>query len=608
MIRDALMTLHFPLLVALALAGVAGTQQTTSDERPATPHFQVGVDLVPVDVSVLDRKGNPVLDLQRSDFTVLEDGVEQDVLHFSLERFATRSEPELPPAVTRERPAVEGLERPDFRRFLIVIGRGGHETFRPIDALADFVRESLGPADQIAVIAYNRATDFTTDHERIGDFLDRLQDLNVYVDRLVRLRFDGLASLFGSQRFPPSLQPKIDALFDQLPGHTREVPAGPRTPDKADQADRENLMTALREAMPGRLDEARRAVAGPGAGERWDGSGPPPYGDPAQSWGRVSAEDDSFEQYVRHRLETNQDLLNIFAGIEYLRYLQGEKHLIYFSSGGLFLPTSGTRESIGRIAADARVRIDCFKTEGLFLHLTNDRRNRFAQGSVAGDYAIRSLQEVSRETGGTSCIHRSIDDALKLVGRATSRVYLLGYVSKNPALDGRFREIQVKVDRPGVRVLARSGYFAKPRLQPYDRQRMLIYARVTAATQHPGEIDDVTFSASMGDLSREKESTEFDVSLEIVLSPELVDGNSPNRGQKLVAGLFVLSRSGELLDTSWKDIVVDPSGQRSQGAASSSVEVGWRAEVPRKIKNGFLKIVLYDPSRDRVGSRVVKIR
>lgn len=601
--------LKIPVIAAAVLSLSLAPPQQVPDQSPQTaPRFKVGVDLVPVDVTVLDRHGNPVLDLGRSDFTVFEDGLKQDIVHFSLETFPTGPDHETVAPETGQPAPADALQHPGFRRFLIVLGRGGHETFRPIEKLADFVRRSLGPADEVAVIAYNRATDFTTDHEKIADFLDRFQEVNPYVERIMTLHYSGLASFFGTRRFPPSLQPRIDRLFDEVSESTHEVATGKGVADTADPGSSENLMTALREAMPVKIADARREFEGPEGNDHWDGAGPNPYGLPREQRGGPSPEDSSFEEYVRHRLETDQDLLNIFAGIEYLRYLEGEKHLIYFSSAGLFLPKADNRETIGRIAADARVRIDTFKTEGLFLKLSDQRRNRFAQGSFTRDYAIRSLQQVSRETGGTTCIHRSIRDALQLVGRATSRVYLLGYVPKNSNLDGGFRRIEVKVDRKDVRVLARGGYFAKPRLQPYDRERMIVYARVTAAAEHPGDIDDFPFSVSIANLQREKESTHFDLALKIAGKAALQDSRSGTRSQKLIAGLFFLARNGELLDTRWKDITLQRPTMRQGEGASAGLTVRWRAEMPRKPGRGYLKVVLYDPLSDRVGSRVVKLR
>ncbi len=38
--------------------------------------------------------------------------------------------------------------------------------------------------------------------------------------------------------------------------------------------------------------------------------------------------------------------------------------------------------------------------------------------------------------------------------------YQLGYLSSNPATDGAWRKVEVKVKRPDLNVRARKGYFA----------------------------------------------------------------------------------------------------------------------------------------------------
>jgi hypothetical protein len=54
---------------ALGLALIAA-----QDQQPPKPTFKSAVDLVPVDVSVIDKSGRPVPDLAAGDFTLTVDG------------------------------------------------------------------------------------------------------------------------------------------------------------------------------------------------------------------------------------------------------------------------------------------------------------------------------------------------------------------------------------------------------------------------------------------------------------------------------------------------------------------------------------------------------
>ena len=129
--------------------------------------------IVPVDVRVLGRDGKPVTDLKQSDFTVLEDGIRQDVRHFSANGLVPM------PVETGARPPLRTRSSPDIqeqpaRIFLIVLGRGRlQEPSMGLNVVIHMVRDRLLPQDQVAVMAYNRATDFTTNRQKIVEVLDQ---------------------------------------------------------------------------------------------------------------------------------------------------------------------------------------------------------------------------------------------------------------------------------------------------------------------------------------------------------------------------------------------------------------------------------------------------
>jgi VWFA-related protein len=84
-----------------------------------------------------------------------------------------------------------------------------------------------------------------------------------------------------------------------------------------------------------------------------------------------------------------------------------------------------------------------------------DTMNNFAEGT--GGRALYNTNDIA------GSIRKSIDD---------SRVsYLLGYYPSNDQWDGGFRELKVKVSRPGVEVRARNGYYAVPDTSVSTAQR-----------------------------------------------------------------------------------------------------------------------------------------
>jgi predicted component of type VI protein secretion system len=94
------------------------------------------------------------------------------------------------------------------RTFLILMGRGMYQTpWKDVDALIRFVQKELLPQDLVAVFAYNRASDFTADHERIAAVLERYKKIHEKIESRLSLRFTRLVAIYGSKAMPKSLQP-----------------------------------------------------------------------------------------------------------------------------------------------------------------------------------------------------------------------------------------------------------------------------------------------------------------------------------------------------------------------------------------------------------------
>ena len=72
-----------------------------------------------------------------------------------------------------------------------------------------------------------------------------------------------------------------------------------------------------------------------------------------------------------------------------------------------------------------------------------------------------TLRTLAFQTDGRAIVNRNdITMGMKQIVRDNSAYYLLGYNSTFTATDGKFHEIKVKVNRPGIQVRARKGYWA----------------------------------------------------------------------------------------------------------------------------------------------------
>jgi VWFA-related protein len=88
-----------------------------------------------------------------------------------------------------------------------------------------------------------------------------------------------------------------------------------------------------------------------------------------------------------------------------------------------------------------------------------------------------TLTTLAGDTGGRAFLDTNdFGQVFKGVQEDTSTYYVLGYQSSNPARDGRYRRITVSVNRPGLNLDYRRGYFAPADYQhsnKEDRERQL---------------------------------------------------------------------------------------------------------------------------------------
>ena len=85
---------------------------------------------------------------------------------------------------------------------------------------------------------------------------------------------------------------------------------------------------------------------------------------------------------------------------------------------------------------------------------------RTRHGFREADFVLRQL---AQETGGRAFFPEHADDLPEIYQRISDELssqYTLGYISKNPLQDGRWRRIVVRVDRPNVAARTKQGYYA----------------------------------------------------------------------------------------------------------------------------------------------------
>jgi VWFA-related protein len=73
------------------------------------------------------------------------------------------------------------------------------------------------------------------------------------------------------------------------------------------------------------------------------------------------------------------------------------------------------------------------------------------------------LEQLAEETGGRAFFPYAVDDlaqSFQDIGDELRSQYSLAYVPTNRNADGKFRKIRIEVNRKGLLVRARKGYYA----------------------------------------------------------------------------------------------------------------------------------------------------
>jgi len=132
---------------------------------------------------------------------------------------------------------------------------------------------------------------------------------------------------------------------------------------------------------------------------------------------------------LAERQRSVDDLCNLYMGIEHLRYLEGEKHLLFVTEFGFVgLERAEHAKSLAAVAADARVAISPIQTGGL---PTAWAGPIFMGRPWKHTTAYFDGRNVAELTGGLASFYRYAATAVRRLDEATRFHYSLGYYSSN---------------------------------------------------------------------------------------------------------------------------------------------------------------------------------
>jgi len=109
----------------------------------------------------------------------------------------------------------------------------------------------------------------------------------------------------------------------------------------------------------------------------------------------------------------------------------------------------------------------------------------------AGFYTAQAFQHMDLDaigdaTGGKAYYNTNgLKDILGEIVDNGSNYYTLAYATTNQTWKGQFRRIKITVNRPGVKLQYRPGYYAVDRTQQEERQLAALQKRIANAAQNP---------------------------------------------------------------------------------------------------------------------------
>jgi VWFA-related protein len=389
-------------MIAAPLAGQAPTAAPGPSPAPPSPPpvtFAAEVAYVEVDAIVTDRAGEPIRDLRREEFVVLEDGKPQTIdLFAQIDIPYERPEPALPPPVPRD---VQSNARPFEGRLYVIVLDGLHtsptRSLLVQAAARQFLDRHFAEGDLAAVV--HTAGGATAGQELTGDRGLLLASVGRFQGR--KLRSATLSRIDEYRRTQDFRQP----------GETV------RDPDEMQRAyDARASLDTLKSVADwlGRIRGRRKAVLLLSEGIDYD---------------------------ITDQI-TNREASSVLGGLREATAAAVQANVSFYTVdprglGGL----SSEMMEIQPVFDDPRLGLD---PQGL------DRDLRQSQDS---------LRVLADETSGLAAVNTNdFATAFARLVKDNSAYYVLGYYPPGQRKDGRFHRLEVRVTRPGVRVRARSGY------------------------------------------------------------------------------------------------------------------------------------------------------
>jgi VWFA-related protein len=391
----------------VALAAQGAPAQPTPPPQGTQPTFRRTVEAVTMDAIVRNDRDQFVADLAKDEFEIYEDGVKQEIQSMVLVHGGRVHNLVAPPPP----PTQEGIILPPSRprndtagRIFLIIVDDLHLDFRNTGRIRDLFkrisRNLIHEGDMFAMVS--------TGPSSIA--VDPTYDRKILDDSIKKIAGNGLK-----------------------PSDIIQGPEGAEGPSEVRYRAHVAFSTAhdMLQQMA-RIPSRRKAVV-------WVSNG------------------FDFDPFAQSRLGEDP----VFGGRFGQTREEGKDQRDQFNKSQVFADADLARElgELTRTANRANSTIYTIDPRGLVAGADLDEQLDPVEYGEHVRKTQDSLRVLAEETGGIAVVNQNdFDKGLKRIDNETSDYYALGYTSSNPDPTRRTRKIEVKVTRPGMRVISRTSY------------------------------------------------------------------------------------------------------------------------------------------------------
>jgi len=403
---------------AWLLGGSLGAQQPPAQTSPA-PTFRSSVQVIEVDVRVFDKAGRFVPGLTRDDFEVVEEGAAQrvDAMYLVESTSPANAPAAADPATGPPTPAPPATPAaPQTWIFVFDLNHltpgGGFDRARK--AVEEFIAGRFKDGDLAGILAGDRMVNNRLTSVR-AELLDAV--------RQVKPRSDSRTRLLELTRDWPRFMNEDEAI-------------------RVARAENDVIQRVKMRACTDDPDYCRMGDPEPeirGKGQRL--------------------------QQEAHRA-TQLTLFSLNALASGLSRIPGPKTVVFLSDGFVVQEIETSLRAVVGQMARAGARVYAIDVRGLNRNAPGGSLEQLQAEDPAGavtkfDSLADGPNSLAIDTGGMMIRNENnIGRALIRIADDAGRYYVLAYRPANPNFDGKFRAIQVRVKRDGLRVRARRGYLA----------------------------------------------------------------------------------------------------------------------------------------------------